>query len=73
MDTLIYKGLLCRLGTYRAKGENRPALFCLDSSDGKNVEEAGFEEVHMGGPWVRLLTDNEYDKIVSLLAENTNQ
>ena len=72
MDTINYKGLLCRIGTYRVMGENRHALFCLDVSDGRIADDAGFEEVHMGGPWVRILTDNEYEMIAKGFEEDQN-
>ena len=28
-----YKGVLCRLGTYRIMGEDKPALYYIDSPD----------------------------------------
>lgn len=63
MDTLVYKGILCRAGTFRVKGENRPALYCIGAPDGKAADDAGFEEIHMAGPWVKILTDDEYREI----------
>ncbi len=67
MDTITYKGVLCRLGTYRVKGENRPALFCIDARNDWTVYDAGFEEVHMAGPWVKILTDDEYEEIMKTM------
>ena len=67
MDTITYKGISCRLGTYRVMGENKPALYCVDAPDDKALYDAGFEEVHMAGPWVKILTDDEYDKIIKSL------
>ncbi len=66
MDELIYKGVLCRLATYRTMGENRPALYCIDSPDQQTMFNAGFDELHYG-LWVKLLTDEEYKEITDNL------
>lgn len=63
---MIYKGVLCRLSTYRTMGENRPALYYIDSPDQKTMLDAGFDEVRYG-LWVKLLTDEEYEEICSKL------
>ena len=55
MDKLIYKGVLCRLGTYRIMAEDKPALYYLSAPDWQTVYDAGFEEMHMAGPWVKML------------------
>ena len=43
-----YKGVLCRLGTYRVNGEDKPTLYYISSPDGKIMYKAGFEELHYG-------------------------
>lgn len=75
MDKLIYKGVLCRLATYRTMGENRPALFYIDAPDQHTMLAAGFDELHYG-LWVKLLTDEEYKEITDNLnrsPESTDQ
>ncbi len=67
MDKLIYKGVLCRLATYRIMGENRPALFYIDAPDQQTMLDAGFDEIHYG-LWVKILTDEEYEEIRKVLA-----
>jgi len=65
MDSIYkYKGVLCRLDTYRVMGEDKPALYCIDAPDDKTVHDAGFEEMHMAGPWVKILSDEEYENII---------
>ena len=66
MDKLIYKGVICKLATYRIKGENRPALFYIDAPDEQTMLDAGFGEIHYG-LWVKILTDEEYEEIKSRL------
>lgn len=66
MDKIIYKGVFCRLATYRVMGENRPALFYIDAPDQKTMLDAGFDEVHYG-LWAKILTDEEYGEIVKKL------
>lgn len=58
-----YKGVLCRLGTYRIMGEDKNALFYIDAPNQETVLKAGFEEIN-NGLWVKVLTDEEYRKIV---------
>ena len=66
MDKLIYKGVLCRLGTYRTMGENRPVLYYIDAPDQQTMLDAGFDELHYG-LWARILTDAEYEEITNKL------
>ena len=56
-----YKGILCRLGTYRVNGEDKPALWYISSPDDKTMYKAGFEELHYG-VLGKVLTDKEYKK-----------
>ncbi len=65
MDTIIYKGVRCRPGTYRVMGEDRPALYLVSAPDDQTVYDAGFTEVHMAGPWVKILTDEEYGELAA--------
>lgn len=60
-----YKDVLCDLGTYRIMGENKPALYYIDSPDQENVLKAGFVEIHYG-LWVKILTEEEYKVIVDI-------
>lgn len=69
MDTLVYKGVLCRLGTYRVLGEDTPALYYVDALDWQIVYDAGFDETHMAGPWVKILTDEEYEDVINKINE----
>ena len=39
-----YKGVLCRLGTYRANGEDKPTLYYISSPDNETMYKAGFEQ-----------------------------
>ncbi len=66
MEQLIYKGVLCRLATYRIMGENRPALFYIDAPDQQTMIDAGFDEIHYG-LWAKILTDDEYNEIINKL------
>ena len=43
-----YKGVLCRLGTYRVNGEDKPTLYYISSPDNETMYKAGFEELHYG-------------------------
>lgn len=61
-DRITYRGVLCRLGTYRVKGEDRPALYYIDAPDQQTMFDAGFDEVHYG-LWAKILTDEEYSEI----------
>jgi hypothetical protein len=63
---LVYKGVLCRLATYRTMGENRPALYYIDAPDQQTMLDAGFDELHYG-LWAKLLTDAEYKEITDEL------
>ena len=60
-----YKEVLCNLGTYRVMGENKPALYYVDSPDQETMLKAGFEDVQ---PclWVKILTDEEYKEITHI-------
>lgn len=51
-----YKGVLCNLATYRVMGEDKPALYYIDSPDQETMLKAGFVDVQ---PclWVKVLTD----------------
>ncbi len=61
--TFSYKGVLCRLATYRTMGENKPALYYIDAPDQKTMLEAGFNEIHYG-LWAKILTEEEYEEII---------
>ena len=63
MEQFIYKGVLCRLGTYRIMGENIPALFFIAAPDQQTMLDAGFDEIHYG-LWAKLLSDEEYKEII---------
>lgn len=62
-----YKGVLCNLATYRVMGEDKPALYYIDSPDQETMLKAGFVDVQ---PclWVKVLTDEEYNEITNILA-----
>mgnify|MGYP003401423854 CR=1 FL=1 len=65
-----YKGVLCNLATYRVMGEDKPALYYIDSPDQETMLKAGFVDVQ---PclWVKVLTDEEYNEITNIfLNEN---
>ncbi len=64
MDQFIYKGVLCRLATWRVMGEERPVLFYIDAPDQQTMLEAGFTDIHYG-LWAKILTDEEYEEIIS--------
>lgn len=64
-----YKGVLCKLGTYRVMGENKPALYYIDAPNQQTLLTAGFNEIHYG-LWVKVLTDNEYKEITEMLENN---
>ena len=59
-----YKGVLCRLGTYRVNGEDKPTLYFISSPDDETMYKAGFEELHYG-LWGKVLTDEEYKEITN--------
>lgn len=61
-----YKEVLCRVGTYRVMGEDKPALYYVDSPDQETMLKAGFNEVQKG-LWVKILTDKEYKEIIQSL------
>ena len=61
---VIYKGVLCRLGTYRVKGEDKPTLYCISSPDAEVAYKAGFEELHYG-LWGKILTEEENEEIIN--------
>ena len=69
MEQLIYKGVLCRLATYRIMGENKPALFYIDAPDQQTMIDAGFDEIHCG-LWAKILTDDEYNEIINKLDQS---
>lgn len=60
-----FKGVLCKLGTYRVNGENKPTLFYISSPNDETMYKAGFEELHYG-LWGHILTDEEYKKVLKL-------
>lgn len=57
-----YKEVLCRLGTYRVNGEDKPTLYYIASHDDQTMYKAGFEELHYD-LWGKVLTDGEYKEI----------
>ncbi len=63
-EKFVYKGVLCRAGTFRINGEDRPALFYIDAPDQKTLLEAGFDEIRYG-LWAKILTEDEYEEILS--------
>ncbi len=67
-----YKGVLCNLATYRVMGEDRPALYYISSPDQETMLKAGFEEVHYG-LWAKILSDEEYQKIVDVITKNEQE
>ena len=69
MEQLMYKGVLCRLATYRIMGENKPALFYIDAPDQQTMIDAGFDEIHYG-LWAKILTDDEYNEIINKLDQS---
>ena len=58
-----YNGVLCRLGTYRANGEDKPTLYYISSPDNETMYKAGFEKLHYG-LLGKILTDEEYKEII---------
>ena len=67
MDRIIFKGVTCRLATYRVMGEDRPALYYIDAPDQQTMLEAGFSEVHYG-LWARILADEELEEVLDMYA-----
>lgn len=67
-----YKGVLCKLGTYRVMGEDKPTLYYIDSPNQETMLKAGFDELHYG-LWGKVLTDEEYEEITNgfSLSEDT--
>ena len=66
---LYYKGVLCRLCTYREMGEDIPALYYIDAPNQQTMLDAGFNEVHYG-LWLKTLTDEEFEKIKEVIEEH---
>lgn len=58
-----YKGVKCRLGTFRIKGKDKPTLYYISSPDDETMYNAGFEELRYG-LWGKILTDEEYKEII---------
>ena len=60
------RGVLCNPPTYRVMGEDKPALYYIDSPDQETMLKAGFVDVQ---PclWVKVLTDEEYNEITNIL------
>lgn len=65
---IYYKGFLCNLAPYRVMGEDRHALFPVTQSNDPTFYEE-FDEVHYG-LWAKVLTDEEYQKIVDTVTKN---
>lgn len=63
-----YKGVLCRLGTYRVIGEDKPTLYFISAPDDETMYKAGFKELHYG-LWGKILTDEEYKEITNIEVE----
>lgn len=63
-----YKGILCNLSTYRVMNEDRPALYPVTQSNDE-IFYKEFDEVHYG-LWAKVLTDEEYHKIVEAITKN---
>ena len=40
-----YKGVLCNLATYRVMGEDKPALYYIDSPDQETMLKAGLNKI----------------------------
>lgn len=68
-NQINYKGVLCRLGTYRVNGEDKPTLYYISSPDDETMYKAGFEELHYG-LWGYILTDEEYKEVLKLKENN---
>ena len=64
-NQINYKGVLCRLGTYRVNGEDKPTLYYISSPDNETMYKAGFEELRYG-LWGHILTDEEYKEVLKL-------
>lgn len=65
---IYYKGVLCNLATYRAMGEDRPALYPVDFSE-EEIFYREFNEVHYS-LWAKILSDEEYQEIVDVIMKN---
>lgn len=65
---IYYKGVLCNLSTYRVMGEDRPALYPVALPENE-VLNGEFDEVHYG-LWAKILSDEEYQKIVDAIAKS---
>ena len=59
-----HKDVLCKLGTYRVMGEDKPTLYYIDSRDQQTMLKAGFDELHYG-LLGKVLTDEEYEEIAN--------
>lgn len=64
-NQINFKGVLCKLGTYRVNGEDKPTLYYISSPDDETMHKAGFEELHYG-LWGHISTDEEYEKVLNL-------
>ncbi|MCR5450028.1 MAG: hypothetical protein K6F23_11630 [Solobacterium sp.] len=69
---MMYKGVRCRLAVCRIMGEDRHALFYVDAPDQQTMLNAGFDEIHYG-LWAKILTDAEYQEIISQLDRSPEQ
>lgn len=71
MEIINFKGVLCKLGTYRVLGENKPILYYVSSPDQETMLKAWFTELHYG-LWGYLLTEEEHKEILDMI-ENSNK
>ncbi len=65
---LYYRGVLCKTGSYRVTGEDRPALFYISCPNQETMFAAGFTEVRYG-LWLKLLSDAEYREILDAIED----
>ncbi len=59
---VTFHGMLCRYGTYRLMGENKPILTLIDDRDWKKSLQYDFIEPQ-NGLWCHFLTDEELEQI----------
>ena len=67
-NQINFKGVLCKLGTFRVNGEDKQALYYISSPDDETMYKPVFEELHYG-LWGHILTDEEYKKVLELKEE----
>lgn len=59
---IYFHGMLCRYGTYRVMGEDKPILTLVDQKDWERSLQFDFTEPQ-SGLWCHFLTDAELEEV----------